>query len=320
MPAAPLTRGRLTALWHLLQTLEKLGGRAEIGDLMAYARRSSLRGGGLPLSDGAKLARQGRFIQERGGTVDLSSLGRRAIVLSTEDEPPAEVIRLFLSVLVLAEPPTWVAWWQGAPQDLDRVIPPGERQVLDDCGLLPTPSPDDPTAWAWWEALARVPLPEQRAVERKVVGNAGEELTVEFERRRLVTEGYPELANRVRWVAQESDAYGFDVASFAGDTTGGLDPESHVAIEVKSTTLPLTGVFRLFLTEHEWRTASGIGERYRLHLWGRVHPGPPPSSAQPAPLILRANVLTDHLPQPATCGDACRWQSAEVLLPVGTAT
>lgn len=317
MSAAPLTRGRLTALWLLLQSLDKLGGRAESSDLMAYAKRSSLRGGGLPITDGVRLGRQGRFIHERGGTVDLAVLGSRALALSEEDEPTPEVLRLFLSVLVLAEPPDWVAWWQGAPSDLDRVIPDRERQVLQASGLLPTPTPDDPAGWAWWEALGRVPLPEQTAIERKAIGDAGEELTLAFERRRLTNEGYPHLAGRVRWVAQESDAYGFDVASFAGATTAGLPPDSPLALEVKSTTLPLTDVFRLFLTEHEWRTASGIGDRYRLHLWARVHPGPPPTSTQPAPIVLDSQVLAEHLPGPAACGDACQWQSAEVLLPIG---
>lgn len=317
MAAAPLTRGRLTALWLLLQALEKLGGRAEVADLMAFARRSSLRGGGLPLTDGAKLARQGGFVVERGGTVDLAPLGTRALALSSDDEPPSQVMRLFLSVLVLAEPPPWVAWWQGAPQDFDRVIPPGEKQVLHECGLLPAPTPEDPTGWAWWEALSRVPLPEQTTLERKVIGNAGEELTVAFEQRRLTSEGFPELAERVRWVAQESDAYGFDVASFAGSTTGDLEAHAPLAIEVKSTSLPLAARFRLFVTEHEWRTAQGIGEQYRLHLWGRVHPGPPASSVQPAPLILRSTSLAEHLPQPSICAEDCRWQSAEVLLPIG---
>lgn len=77
------------------------------------------------------------------------------------------------------------------------------------------------------------------------------------------------------WVAQESDAYGFDVLSFAGDDHAGLEPTASVAIEVKSTTLPLGPVFRCYLTSHEWETAVGLGDSYILHLWNSVDPGLP---------------------------------------------
>ena len=49
---------------------------------------------------------------------------------------------------------------------------------------------------------------------RKAIGDAGEELSFDYERRRLREEGFPDLAARVRWVARETAAYGFDVLSF----------------------------------------------------------------------------------------------------------
>jgi hypothetical protein len=161
-----------------------------------------------------------------------------------------------------------------------------------------------------------VPLPEQTAIERKVIGDAGEALTIEYERWRLTEQGYVDLAAQVTWLAQESDAYGFDVLSFAGDDRDGLAPDTPIAIEVKSTTLPVGPMFRCFLSAHEWETAIGLGERYVLHLWQAVDPGPPPRSRSETPVVLPASAITEHLPGPAECGDSCGWQSTRIELRV----
>lgn len=318
MPSVRLTRGRLTALWLVLRSLEKLGGQAGGPEVIRYARRSSLRAGGLPLQDGVRLAREGDFILDNADVFALRPLGVRALDLGSEDEPSPAVTRLFVTVLLLRHPPSWVAWWQGAPGDLAAVIPKGEQVVLHDAGLLPPPASADPAGWGWWQALSRVPLPEHTAIERKQVGDAGEALSVEYERRRLADEGYPDLARRVAWLAQESDAYGFDVLSFAGDDYPGLAPTTALAIEVKSTTLPAGPVFRCFLSAHEWHTGAGLGDCYVLHLWPAVDPGPPPASRADRPVILTTAALSDHLPGASACADACSWQTARLELPLGS--
>ena len=236
--------------------------------------------------------------------------------MGVEDEPNSPVLRLFVTVLLLRDPPTWVAWWQGAPHDLEAVIPAGERLILRDAGLLPAPTSTDPAGWSWWQALSRVPLPEHAAIERKQTGDAGESLTVDYERWRLTEQGYVDLAGRVSWLAQESDAYGFDVLSFAGDDRPSLSADTPIAIEVKSTTLPVGPYFRCFLSSHEWETAVGLGERYILHLWQAVDPGPPARSRSKRPIVMPAASLTDHLPGASACKDHCGWQSARVELRV----
>ena len=316
MPSVRLTPGRLTALWLILQTLAELGGRAEVSDLRASARRSALRAGGLPVPDGLKLAQEGGFMSESSGTCVLAPLGERAVTMTDEEEPTPEVLRLFITVLFLRRPPTWVAWWQGSPQDLDAVVPPAEQGVLRDAGLLPIPPTDDPGGWAWWKALGRIPLAEQTAAARKKIGNAGEQLSVASERERLLGQGYEDLAEGVIWIARESDAYGFDVLSYAGDDHKPLEPRDRIAIEVKSTSLPVFDEFPLFLTAHEWEVLSALGARAVLHLWSNVEPGPPPRSRATAPIVCSPTCLTRHLPQPPNCGESCGWRSAELRITV----
>jgi hypothetical protein len=194
------------------------------------------------------------------------------------------------------------------------VIPDDEFRLMHDAGLTPTPDASvDPAGWAWWKALGRVPLPEQNAAERKRIGDAGEELTVEYERVRLSDQGYSDLAAGIRWVAQESDAYGFDVLSFVGDDHA-MDPRTPLAIEVKSSAVPVTKFFRLFLSAHEWETSTGLKGQYVLYLWDGVDPGPPASSRSDRPFIVSPKALHDHLPRSALCGEGCGWHLARLEL------
>jgi hypothetical protein len=316
MPSVPITRGRLTALWLLLRSADKLGGRTEVSELMAYAQRSSLRAGGLPISDGLRLARGGGFLFERAGTVDITELGSQALLRGFEDEPVAEVIRLFISVLLLRDPPPWVAYWQGDPSSVEAIVPPSELRLMKDCGLFPTPTSEDIAGWGLWQALSRVPLPEDTARQRKVTGDAGEELTMQYEQRRLESEGFPDLAGQIQWVAQESAAYGFDVLSFNGRSGPGSDPRRQLAIEVKSTLLPAASTFRFYLTAHEWETALGLGEHYIFHLWSSVDPGPPAKSSNASPHVVPAASIASHLPVNPPCDGWCEWENASLTLPL----
>jgi len=313
MPAVRVSRGRLTSLWVILRTLQKLDGAAETSELLKVAGRSGLRAGGLPIADGLVLASKGGFVQEADGRLTLGRLGKHALALDQEDEPTPILIRLFTAVLLFDSPPPWVAWWQGSPDDLREVISSDERRVLQDAKLYPLPSADDdPAGWAWWRALARVPRLKYDSSIRKQVGDAGEELTLAYERDRLNAQGYTDLAQDVAWLARESDAYGFDVLSFAGDDFDAASPSERIAIEVKSTSLPQSEKFSLYLSAHEWEVASGLGSRSILHLWSGVSPGPPPQSAADKPIVVPASSLVDHLPLPPLCNEACRWQSAHL--------
>lgn len=317
MPSVRLTPGRLTALWLVLQTLAEFGGSAELSDLRATARRSALRAGGLPIADGITLAREGGFVSISDAICELEPLGDRVLRISEEEEPPPEALRLFITVLFLRRPPAWVAWWQGSPTDIDAVVPHEEQRVMEAAGLLPQPPVTDPAGWGWWKALSRIPLPEQEAALRKETGDAGEQLSVEFERERLREQGHHELAESVRWIARESDAYGFDILSFAGDDHSPLRPDDQIAIEVKSTSLPVVERFPLFISAHEWEVLSGLGQRGILHLWSGVDVGPPPRSDTQQPIVYAPIMLADHLPAAPACGESCGWQSAQLRVRVG---
>jgi hypothetical protein len=305
-----ISPGRLTALWVVLRALHGLGDHGELEELRRHAARTSLRSGGLPIRDGLTLAIAGTFAVRSGDTLTLSPLGREALALGEEDEPNNAARRLFLSVLLLREPPPWVAFWQGQPGSLQLVLPEPERHLLADVGLYPEEDSDIENV-AWWDALRRVPLPEEAGAYRKLVGDAGEELTVAYERARLQALGRPELAARVRWVARESPAYGFDVLSYTGQR-----PNRPLAIEVKSTVRPAPKQFSFFITAYEWSTAKRLADDYVFHFWDGVDPGSPPRSPAVSPWLVPSTVLSEHLPRSPLCGTDCHWHSAAVEIAV----
>lgn len=311
-----LTKGRLTALWVVLRSANKLGKVVDHAELISFARRSGLRGGGLPISDGFELAILGGFLSGKD-TLALSMLGADVLSRCSEEEPSPEVLRMFLSVLLLRYPPAWVPYWQGDPSSLDIVLPDATKEIMEDAQLASQVDVADVENWSLWNALQMVPQPEETAALRKAVGDAAEELSLRFERSRLRSEGYPALAERVRWVARESAAYGFDILSFSGKTFSAA-PESQLAIEVKGQSLVARPLFSLYITSHEWKTAKALKHSYIFHLWhgvtqedGTVH------AVNSEPVIIRGTTLEAHIPARPLCGARCDWYSAFVSFPIG---
>lgn len=314
-PVPRFTPGRFTALWLVLRSVEKLGGTADREELLSFARRDGLRCGGLPIKDGYELAILGGFLLE-GDRVTATELGCDALGRGSEDEPSPEVLRLFASVMFLKHPPAWVAYWQGDPSSLDLVLPDTARELLEDAQLLHSSGLEDLEAWALWDALKEVPPLEVIAEQRKAIGETAEKLSLGYERERLEREGYPALATRVRWVAHESAAYGFDVLSFCGSSRCSELPERPLAIEVKGQAIVARNEFNFYLTSHEWRTARTLGDQYLFHLWDGVRPGNPGSAARTEPFLILPDVLERHVPSHPECGNRCEWKSAWILLPL----
>lgn len=313
MASVRISQGRLTALWLVLHSAEKLGTRPRRDEVYGHAARSSLRAGGLPIGDGITLALEGGFLGPDGDRLELTPLGRDALALEAADEPSPAVRRLFLSVLLLREPPPWVAYWQGDPGALELVIPESERDLLADVGLYPPRDDGELDHWSWWDAMRQVPLPDETGAYRKAIGDAGEELSLVYERARLTTAGLPELAARVRWVARESAAYGFDIASFHGSLRPS-EPQRPLAVEVKSIARPAPALLEFFLTAHEWTTAQRLGDDHLVHIWDGVDPGPPPRARLREPVRVASASLVGHVPLAPSCGGECGWFTARLAV------
>jgi hypothetical protein len=187
--------------------------------------------------------------------------------------------------------------------------------------MVAEPSRVDLETWALWAALRTVPQPEDVAEHRKAVGTAAERLSFIYEKQRLTKAGYSSLASRIRWVARESPAYGFDILSFCGANSLGRIPETQLAIEVKGQSLVARPNFSFFLTRHEWRTANMLGANdYIFHFWHGVNASAPENAAHTTPVTVSPSLVERHVPLSPTCASKCDWESTFVSLDIsGTA-
>ncbi len=123
----------------------------------------------------------------------------------------------------------------------------------------PPPAPDFnpvPTTERLERLLRKLDYTE-RDFKNRALGKAGEELIIDFERRRLAEVDRRDLARKVRWVSQEDgDGAGYDILSF--DRTG-----RERLIEVKTTRGTQKTPF--FLTSNERSFADERPEAFRLY-------------------------------------------------------
>jgi len=89
----------------------------------------------------------------------------------------------------------------------------------------------------------------RKAKENSINGLEGERLVMEFERDRLTSLGYPQLASKIQWISRESDQFGCDIISYDVCKNGSAN---QIYIEVKSTTLKKDCPFFVSVNEIEF--------------------------------------------------------------------
>jgi hypothetical protein len=138
-----------------------------------------------------------------------------------------------------------------------------------------------------------------RDAANRALGRSGEQFVVELERAELHRAGRPDLAERVRWVADvDGDGLGYDVLSFSPDG-------SELHIEVKTTNGPKTAPF--FVTENEVRVSERLALRFRLYRLFEFASGPR--------MYVRAGKLRDAFQLDAVVWRASTTKSIESLGP-----
>jgi hypothetical protein len=116
------------------------------------------------------------------------------------------------------------------------------------------------------ERLVRKWDPSLRDFRNRALGKAGERAVVDYERARLAALERPDLARKVRWVAQEDgDGAGYDILSFSRNGADRL-------IEVKTTIGNSRTPF--FITRNERALADERPDAFRLYRLYAFHDAP----------------------------------------------
>ena len=139
---------------------------------------------------------------------------------------------------------------------------------------VPGPAPVKPKLERTVERIAKKYNYAERDARNRKLGELGEQLVWERERKKLLHAGKDKLANKVRLVSQlDGDGVGYDIRSF--------DPSGEERlIEVKTTDGPATTDFFLSRTEREVSLERpDVWRLHRVHLFSstpRIFIMPPP--------------------------------------------
>jgi hypothetical protein len=136
---------------------------------------------------------------------------------------------------------------------------------------------------------------QEHDAEKLQRARQAEQLSIEFERKRLATLG---IDMEPRWMAIEDNTVGYDVLSY---NPGSFSPTNRL-IEVKST---IASPLRFFLTRNEWNEALQYGSAYVFHVWDL-------QKSPPALFERTVAQITPHVPEDQAKG---QWKIA--WIPVG---
>lgn len=91
-------------------------------------------------------------------------------------------------------------------------------------------------------------------------GLLGEELVLNYEKERLISLGLEEYAEKVRWISQESDIYGYDIISYEPFANGAV---REIKIEVKTTVSKVDTDF--YVSRNEKEKSIELGKSYCVY-------------------------------------------------------
>jgi len=101
---------------------------------------------------------------------------------------------------------------------------------------------------------------------KKIKGTMGEKLVVEFEKEKLKKAGRLDLVDKIDWIAEKYDGYGYDIISYEIDEN---NHEKCIYIEVKSTSGSATSPFEITL--NEIATSEENGDNYYIYRVFNLH-------------------------------------------------
>lgn len=147
------------------------------------------------------------------------------------------------------------AWARRTPASEFSVV--AEAPALFEDAQPPSPALPRQPRPEGLERLVRKFDPTMRDLRNRTLGKAGEALVFDFEQRRLTALERPDLAKKVRWVADEDgDGAGYDIHSFDRHGNDRL-------IEVKATAGGRTSPF--FVTRNELALSQERPDHFRLY-------------------------------------------------------
>ncbi|OWX99360.1 DUF3883 domain-containing protein [Thioclava sp. IC9] len=221
----------------------------------------------------------GWVIEEADGSVATTHRGQECLNLNEATEQ----LRFLLSDYFLLRRDPWLQLARRGRIHVLLQAPPEIAQLLHEAQLA---EGEQDYIVRFWDDLADR-IRGDRDRNRTEVGRTGERLSLAYETKRT--------GKKPRWVALDSDEFGYDLLSQTSETDLTL-----TKIECKCSERTLAEA-TLYLTRHEWETADS-SERYYFHLWNIA-------SHKTRLAIVSVEDMRQHIPENKNRGS---WEAVQV--------
>jgi hypothetical protein len=302
-----ISPGKLIALWRLL-LLRKKYEELSVKTAIEITRDSGLFGGRVPAEDGLKLGESCELLEIKFGLLHLTNYCQQnVVILCDEEEPNIVVIRAILFRIISYYNFHWLLFFNEDSQIFKVAIPQDWIDLLESADLLFF---DDEGVLKWWREILEIHH-DYNESKKKEIGDVGEKLTIEYEKRRLTDDQIENPHHHVKWAARFGSHFGYDVLSIRGILLKSIyEMRDQIQIEVKSSVLKDEATFRFKVSRNEWNTALENIEAYYFFCWTGINLEH--ENASGGPFIVPAKTLENYLPVDRST--ICEWTECRFIV------
>jgi hypothetical protein len=303
-----VTSSNILAAWRLISVCA-LYPTIRIDEAIEIVRDSGMVGGALPAHEGFTLAKQCKLVEldaEQG--LRLTEYSNVHLVgFCMTEEPNTHIIRCILHKYLSAKSVDWLLFFDEDPEVFKAAIPTDWIQLLEYGQLF---NYEEDLVREWWSNIFRR-FQTYKEGKKLELGKVAEKLTLDFERKRLMSDGYPSDHTSVKWASQMSDKFGYDILSIRGrGFKFSYDEKDKIQIEVKSSVLDNTLAFRFFITKNEWTKAKDNIESYFFYCWASAKIE---TQSAIGPFVISAKDIESHIPMDIG-SPVCEWSECRLVV------
>lgn len=300
--------GKLVTLWRMIFLLHEYQEDVHARSLAGILKDTGMFGGTIPIQQSIEIAQICGFLDIKTGQFQLSEFAKNNVLpLCHEKEPNVAVLRVMLSSILSVNKFHWLLFFNEDIEIYKISLPNEWIDLFEGANLL---NLDDPEVILWWQDLLGA-FQDFDDKKKKEIGDVGEKLTIEFEKKRLVADGVDNPQFIVKWISRFRNSFGYDVLSIRGGLLKNrLDVKDPVHIEVKSSVISDEKNFIFKISRNEWKTALVLLDSYYFHCWVGINLES--ESAEKGPFILTAKSLIKLMPTDNS--ELCEWTESRLTL------
>ncbi|MHB8807634.1 MAG: protein NO VEIN domain-containing protein [Anaerolineaceae bacterium] len=304
-----ISSGRIITLCSILFIIKEYEkNRISIDEIVKILKGRGLLGGTLPIEDSVRLGQQFGFFITNNNKIEISDYARDYLLPYCDSvEPSLFLLQNVIKHIIFVKKYHWLIFFNEDASLFKAYIPKNWVEVLDTAELFDFEL-ENIIRW-WMDIIDSFNYFDETRL--KEIGDFGEILTIDYEKKRLENNLFFKKNSSLRWVSRINNYLGYDIRSIRGHFfTNNPNPHDVIYIEVKASVISNLSNFRFILTRNEWDTALNNLNSYYFYCWAAVNINKPESAI--GPFIIPAEKIFSLIPSDNNL--SCKWTECSVFL------